>query len=215
MTLIIIICFKLRKFIIDTGDENDCNEEYRIVVHPLNRFQGWEVIIYQHLLHTEDKDMEDRLDDDEELRAQLALKISYGVRTCEHASLRDLYTMRYNNWRRCSLELWNQFTSLLWPKQYDGFRRCHILQYKCQLFPWKYGSVIDLDVLQNPSISISRSTTTPNIYEWKKSKAFWSSSFPSLSPSRLLLVSSSETFAVPLSGCLSKTQSCTSAHACP
>lgn len=74
VTLIISVCFKLHNFIIDTGDEQDCDENYRIPVHPANHVEGEENVFLQSQLHLEEE-LEERPGDNDEFRAQIAQKI--------------------------------------------------------------------------------------------------------------------------------------------
>lgn len=75
VTLIIMVCCKLHNFIIDNADENDCDKNYRVPVHYLNRVQGHEEIFFQQDHHTEEEVLEERDGDNEEFRARIAQKI--------------------------------------------------------------------------------------------------------------------------------------------
>lgn len=74
VTLIILVCFKLQNFIIDTGDDDYCHKDYRIPAHSSNPVQGEEEVLLKMNLHTEEVP-ETLSDDNEEFRVQIELKI--------------------------------------------------------------------------------------------------------------------------------------------
>lgn len=72
--VIIIVLFKPHNFIIDTADDNDCNQDYRVPFRPLNCVQGEAEVFLHQDLHTEEQS-EERMGENEKFRARLAMKI--------------------------------------------------------------------------------------------------------------------------------------------
>lgn len=81
VTLTILVCFKLPNFIINTGNDDDCDKNYGIPTDTSNRIQGEEEVLLQTKLHKEEVPKK-QSEDNDELRAQIALKINHMGYTC-------------------------------------------------------------------------------------------------------------------------------------